>query len=134
MAGELPKLQDTTGRVQNAAPAASGWRRALSCCATMLFVLYGWLLFRARSLDQIVAMTRSLGDFSAPIWIGNFALSLVIFSVPLIIMEIWCVRVRNTLAPLTLPFWARAALQAALLLAIVLFWERSEVPFIYFQF
>jgi len=30
--------------------------------------------------------------------------------------------------------WPRAILQGVLLLAIILFWERNEVPFIYFQF
>jgi alginate O-acetyltransferase complex protein AlgI len=135
VAGELPKLQDATGRVQDATtPSAPGWRRGVAWLVTMLFVLYGWLLFRARSIDQIVAMTRSLADFSASLWIGNFVLHIAVFSLPLVLMELWQLRSRNILAPLTLTPWVRAALQAALFLAIILFWERSETPFIYFQF
>ena len=38
--------------------------RTLGWLATMLFVFYGWLLFRATSLSQITAMTRALGDFT----------------------------------------------------------------------
>jgi D-alanyl-lipoteichoic acid acyltransferase DltB (MBOAT superfamily) len=101
---------------------------------TMLFVLYGWLLFRATSLEQIVAMTRALGDFTAPLWLGSFVLNLAAFTLPLLAMEVWLEKSGNQLAPLTLAGWAKAALQGALLLAIVLFWERRGVPFIYFQF
>lgn len=106
----------------------SGW------LLTMLFVFYGWLLFRAGSPEQILAMTRALGDFSAPTWMNSFCLNLLAFTTPLVLMEIWQARTSNPLAPLSLPGWAKAALQGALLLAILLFWEKDKVPFIYFQF
>ena len=108
--------------------------KTLSWAATMAFVFYGWLLFRARSLEQIVAMTRALGDFSRPAWTTSFVINLLAFAAPLVLMEIWQARARNPLAPLSLPPWARATLQGLLLLAIVLFWENDKVPFIYFQF
>jgi alginate O-acetyltransferase complex protein AlgI len=106
----------------------------LSWIGTMLFVLYGWLLFRARSLDQIVAMTGALGHWTAPAWTGSFVVNLLAFTLPLVLMELWQHRTGNLLAPLTLPRWKRAALEGALLLGILLFWEKEHVPFIYFQF
>jgi alginate O-acetyltransferase complex protein AlgI len=110
------------------------WARAAAWAATMAFVLYGWLLFRARSVAQIVALTRALGNWAAPAWLGSAALHLTAFALPLLLIELWQYRRRNLLAPLRLPRWPRAVLQAALLLAIVMFWEKEKTPFIYFQF
>jgi alginate O-acetyltransferase complex protein AlgI len=110
------------------AGAIGGW------LITMLFVFYGWLLFRAQSFEQIVNMTRALGDWSVPTWTGSYVVNLVVFVAPLLIIEMWQFRARNFLVALTLPRWSQALLQAVLLLAIVLYWERTELPFIYFQF
>jgi len=100
----------------------------------MLIVFYGWLLFRARSWSQVVAMTKALADPSAPPWLGSFALVLAAFAAPLVAMEFWQYRAKNRLAPLSLPSWARALLQGALLFGILIFWTRENAPFIYFQF
>jgi D-alanyl-lipoteichoic acid acyltransferase DltB (MBOAT superfamily) len=105
-----------------------------SWLVTMSFVLYGWLLFRARSLDEIIAMTRALTHFSAPVWIYSYLLNLVVFTLPLVVVELWQIRSRNLLAPLTIRPWLRAALQGVLLVGIILYWERNQTPFIYFQF
>jgi len=112
----------------------SQYRHVLAWFATMIFVFYGWLLFRAKSFAQIADMTRALADFSAPIWIGSFALNLVVFAVPLVLMELWQVKSRNRLAALSLSIWAKTTLQGALLTAIVLFWQKKGAAFIYFQF
>ena len=100
----------------------------------MAFAGYGWLLFRARSAEQIAEMTVALGTWTGPAWIGSCALNLAAFGLPLLLMELWQWRTQNHLAPLTLSTWPRAILQAALALGIVLFWEKDKVPFIYFQF
>jgi alginate O-acetyltransferase complex protein AlgI len=113
---------------------AAGFRTALGWLLTMLFVFYGWLLFRAQSFDQILNMTRSLSDWSTPKWIGSYLTNLVVFVIPLLAVEVWQFRSRNLLVCLSLSRWALGALQGLLLLAIVLYWERVEVPFIYFQF
>jgi D-alanyl-lipoteichoic acid acyltransferase DltB (MBOAT superfamily) len=109
-------------------------RQVVSWLLTLAFVFYGWLLFRATSLEQIIAMTRALGNFSVPPWIQNYVLNLCVFAAPLVLVEVWQYRRHNLLVALTLPPWARAALQGALLFAILLFWEKEHVPFIYFQF
>jgi len=109
-------------------------RRVFAWVITMLFVFYGWLLFRADSLEQIAGMTIALGNFSAPLWLGSFALNLVAFALPLALMEFWQWRAGDKLIALALPVWAKAALQGGLLIGILLFWERAKEPFIYFQF
>jgi alginate O-acetyltransferase complex protein AlgI len=108
--------------------------RAATWLATMLFVFYGWMIFRADSLHQVLAMTRALGDFSAPVWLRSFAINLVVFATPLVLMQFWQHR-RNSLMPaLALHRWARGGLEGLLLLGIAVFWEKTGVPFIYFQF
>jgi alginate O-acetyltransferase complex protein AlgI len=106
----------------------------LSWILTMLFVLYGWLLFRARSVGQIVAMTSGLGNFSAPAWIGSLALNLVVFAAPVVVMEFYQARNGGYQAPLKFSGWWRAILEGLLLLGIIFFWQKDKVPFIYFQF
>lgn len=132
-------------RKSQASPATISLQRSrpracLGWAATMFFVFYGWLLFRASSTEQmssteqILAMTTSLGDFSTPMWMGSFCLNLLAFTTPLVLMEFWQTKTANLLAPLSLPGWAKYALQGTLLLAILFFWEKDKVPFIYFQF
>ncbi len=110
------------------------FRKTLGWLATMLFVFYGWLLFRAKSFQQILDMTRALGDFSAPVWIGSFVINLVVFALPLVLMEFWQHRRQNLLVALSLPGWIKSTLQGLLLTAIVIFWEKKGSSFIYFQF
>jgi D-alanyl-lipoteichoic acid acyltransferase DltB (MBOAT superfamily) len=108
--------------------AAIGW------LGTMLFVLYGWLLFRAESWHQVSKMTIALTHWSTTPWLGSFLLNLIVFTLPLAGMELFQARARNPLAALALRGWVRASLQGALLTGILLFWQKASAPFIYFQF
>ena len=112
---------------------AAKWR-APSWLFAMLFVFYGWLLFRARSFTQIAGMTGALGDFTAPPWLGSFVINLIAFTAPVVVMEIWQFRHGGPLGPLRWPRWFRGIVEGILLLAIVLYWSKDNVPFIYFQF
>jgi D-alanyl-lipoteichoic acid acyltransferase DltB (MBOAT superfamily) len=106
----------------------------LTWSLTMLFVLYGWLLFRAASLEQVVGMTRALGDFSAPPWITSFGVNLAAFTLPLLLFEAWQMVASDHLAPLRIPIWCRPFIHGALLTGILLFWQKADTPFIYFRF
>lgn len=101
---------------------------------TLGFVFYGWLLFRARSFEDIALLTTSLMSFQLPMWWQSYLINLALFTLPLVFVQLWQARTKNLLAPLTLPNWAQAALQGTLLLGILLFWARDATPFIYFQF
>src|SRR6185436_11575995 len=107
-AGELPRLDDKVGKLLDTKVPVR--HRALAWIATMLFVLYGWLLFRAQGIkdenlsafEQIVAMTRALGNFSIPAWTPNYLIHLTVFALPLVLMEIWQLKSGNLLVPLSL--------------------------------
>ena len=108
--------------------------RPLGWLATLLFVFYGWLLFRATSFAQITTMTAALGNFTAPPWLGSFITSIAVLTTPLVLMELWQIKARDPLAALRLSVPARQLLQGALLTAIVIFWDKKGSSFIYFQF
>ncbi len=107
------------------------WLRWL---ATQAFVLYGWMLFRAVSIDQVMAFSGALWNLSVPGWWFPYVKNLVVLAAPLVAMQLWQWRSGNLNAALGLPRWTRAALQGAMVLAIVAFWEPEASPFIYFQF
>lgn len=99
---------------------------------TMITVFFGWFLFRAASFDKITTMINGVTNFTAPAWIGSYLLSLIIFLVPLFLVELIQYKRGNLLAPLS--FRSKAILQGLLLVAVVVFWKKEKVPFIYFQF
>ena len=100
---------------------------------TFLFVLYGWLLFRAGSIANIATLTAGLLNWTAPPWLSHYLISLCIFVLPVLGVEAWQAKPNQ---PKTghLPGWLRTSLQSLLLLSILLFWEKKQIPFIYFQF
>jgi hypothetical protein len=59
---------------------------------------------------------------------------LLALAAPLLAIEYWQWRSGDLNVPIKLRLWPRAALQAAMLLAIVAFWQPDASPFIYFQF
>jgi D-alanyl-lipoteichoic acid acyltransferase DltB (MBOAT superfamily) len=114
------------------------WRRALpdwiAWLVTAVFVLYGWMLFRAGSLDQILQFNGALLNFSLPQWWRPYLTNLVVLASPLICMEVWQWRSGKLEGPLGWSLWPRATLQGAMVLTIAAFWDPEGAPFIYFQF
>ena len=100
----------------------------------MMFVFYGWLLFRAGSWHAIATLTTNLIDFTTPPWTASYSLNLAVLALPLSTMQAWQARTSDLLAPLTLPRWGRGAVEGALLMPIIIFWRTEKVSFIYFQF
>lgn len=101
---------------------------------TGLFVLYGWLLFRAESFAHIVSLNRAFLEWKLPTWFGSYLLNLLIFMLPLILLQAWQWRSKDLLAPLRLRDWQLGALEAVFLVGIIMYWAKEKVPFIYFQF
>jgi alginate O-acetyltransferase complex protein AlgI len=118
----------------------SGWRQVLArVLATVVFfqfVCYGWLLFRARSFEQIAAFTQEL-------FMGNWQFGLALARPPLATMLGILVLAAYDLAAYrsgratfyrSLAPWARAALYAALVLLTLMGLAAERSAFIYFQF
>lgn len=109
-------------------PAAVGW------VVTMAWVLYGWLLFRAPSIDAVYQYTAALQEFVAPAWLHLYLRNIAILCAPLVAFQIWQA-MRRTEFPLGHTIWRRAMFHAGLIAGILVFSQRDEIrPFIYFQF
>jgi alginate O-acetyltransferase complex protein AlgI len=97
-------------------------------------VCLGWLLFRSDSVSQVVSMLRSIAfNFSVDASMGNLAVKLALFAVPLLLVQAY--QKRFGLAPWD--SW-RAEFQVVALVTAVLFIALMGAPnrtqFIYFQF
>lgn len=90
-------------------------------------VLYGWMLFRARDTSQIYNLNMAFGDWTAPFWFGDAVLYLVVFCLPLILLEFLEERGVETI-------WIPRFALGPFVLAVFFYWERKTTPFIYFQF
>jgi alginate O-acetyltransferase complex protein AlgI len=110
-------------------PSWAGW------FLTILFTLYGWLLFRSSSADQVLQLTGSLGNWAPEYWVPLQIRELLLLASPLLAMQIWQWRSNDPEVPMRLPGWARGLVQGVLIYLIILFWGTDEPSsFIYFQF
>ena len=106
----------------------------LSWGITMGIVFYGWLLFRAQSLDQIISLTQSLFSTQKPSFLGYYSLSLVTFMAPLVFLQCFqrfggnLPKVFDSFPPI------KMATMALAIWLIGIYWKQEGSPFIYFQF
>jgi alginate O-acetyltransferase complex protein AlgI len=113
---------------------AAGMSRWFAAPLTLLFVFYGWLLFRAGSFERVCGLTRSLAVWQAPPWLPHYLLCILMFVTPWLCLELWQQKSKDELVVLRQPAWVSGFVQGLMLLGIILFWEKRAVPFIYFQF
>jgi D-alanyl-lipoteichoic acid acyltransferase DltB (MBOAT superfamily) len=116
-------------------PALSGWRRWLAVLLTFHLVMFGWLLFRAESMQQVGAMLGAIaaGVEWTPLAVSTLAL-IVFFLGPLLLYEVWEERRGGEHAILE-GHWLVQALVIIYFVAMVFFFPSPEAhEFIYFQF
>lgn len=120
-------------------PRNKGLELLVGLVAALFFFLltcYGWLLFRATSLEQIITFTKILFvDF------GNLTLTLpkpplpVLLGIPLLIgYEVFEYRANNPDFYCRFPTPARGALYAALIIILLMGESNAPAQFIYSQF
>jgi D-alanyl-lipoteichoic acid acyltransferase DltB (MBOAT superfamily) len=117
-------------------PPGLHWKRVLMGVFMFQVTCYGWLIFRAESLPQIVAFTSLLvRDFrvTANTW-ESLALPFLEIIAPLLVVHIFQARRRSESAVLELDWSTRYVLYGAVVLLIVLFGDFEGAQFIYFQF
>jgi alginate O-acetyltransferase complex protein AlgI len=109
-------------------------RSWLKMAVMFQFTCYGWLLFRAESLEQIAQMTAALArPFDTFDWAA--VMKLVPFIVPLVAVQVYQYVTRNHyfLSSPYVPLQLRTACYAALCYMVV-FGAAAPQAFIYFQF
>lgn len=118
----------------------TGWRAAfLRVTATVIFfqfVCYGWLLFRARSLQQIHDYTQALitGPHDLGITLARPPLAALLGVVVLAAYDLAAYRSERATFYRTWPAALRAALYAALAFLTLMGLANTRSAFIYFQF
>jgi D-alanyl-lipoteichoic acid acyltransferase DltB (MBOAT superfamily) len=95
--------------------------------------LIGWVLFRARSVEQIQSILFRVGVATSP-KTGELSSTVLFFAAPVVIIEIAQHWSRDLLIVMKLPWAARALLYAVLLAGILILGVRESIEFIYFQF
>jgi alginate O-acetyltransferase complex protein AlgI len=97
---------------------------------------YGWLIFRAGSMHQVVRFTGLLMTDLRPAanTVESLVMPLLQILIPFLVVHIYQARKGTELAVLTLPAPARYALYGAVFYLVLLFGDFEGAQFIYFQF
>jgi len=101
---------------------------------TFHFVCFTWIFFRATSLENALAILRSLGaltwsaDNLTPLVLGVLLLAAVLHSLPPRWFELSAAVAART------PFWVQGLAMAALILLIQTLAGRGSAPFVYGNF
>ncbi len=114
------------------APALAALRTGQVLLMFALTVL-GWVLFRSRSVAQIVHFLSQSGWAASPATAG-FAFDVVLFTLPLALVQLGQHLTRDLLCVARAPALVRVPAYACLLAGIFIFGVRQSVEFIYFQF
>ena len=112
------------------------WSRVVMALVMFQVTCYGWLIFRARSVDQLAEFTRLLLTDLVPTaatWQSLF-IPMATVVAPLLAVHAYQARRRAEEAPMRLPLVARYALYVALFYAVLLWGDFEGAQFIYFQF
>ena len=115
-------------------PSPFWWAKLLRGLVTFHFVCFTWIFFRAASLENALAILRSLGaltwsaDNLTPLVLGVLLLAAVIHCLPTRWFEI------SASLAARAPFWVQGLAMAALILLIQTLAGRGSAPFVYGNF
>lgn len=101
----------------------------------LMFILtiFGWLLFRAESYDQIAYFICNF-DFGFSSETTSMLTNLLFFVLPLILIQVWQHRNGDLLIVTKKPLYVIIPIYSFLLIWIFIFGVRESSEFIYFQF
>jgi alginate O-acetyltransferase complex protein AlgI len=101
---------------------------------TMVFVFFGWFLFRVTSVEHLYSSLLAFTDWGVPVWGGTYLLSLGVLLLPLLGMQFFQWHHKDLNVVLKLRLWARSIVTATLAFLVFSQWHQEGSPFIYFQF
>jgi alginate O-acetyltransferase complex protein AlgI len=123
-------------RVRTFVHGRSAVARALSWAVMFHITCYGWLIFRARSAEQIGALTASLASSFAP-WsvdVRGLLVPLLLYVTPLLVVHAAEAMHDDLVIVPRLPVGVRYSIYAATFYLTMLFGNFGGAEFIYFQF
>ena len=126
--------QNVPRRATPLSPFAAGVWKWTRIAFMFVLTLYGWLIFRAKNLDQLGAMTSALFTFHiAP---GTYAgiAKILAYCAPLIAMQFYQYKRRDLDAVRSAPVLVQCAFYVLCFYLIILLGVFNAQSFIYFQF
>ena len=129
-------IQRWAARAGVAIPRGLTAARVLLALLMFQVTCYGWLIFRAQSVDQLARFTRLLFTDLAPTaatWQSLFIPMLTVVA-PLLAVHAYQAHRGAEEAPMRLPLVARYSLYVAVFYAVLLWGDFEGAQFIYFQF
>jgi alginate O-acetyltransferase complex protein AlgI len=129
-------IQRWAGRAGVAIPRGLTAARVLLALLMFQVTCYGWLIFRAQSVDQLARFTRLLFTDLTPTaatWQSLFIPMLTVVA-PLLAVHAYQAHRGAEEAPMRLPLVARYSLYVAVFYAVLLWGDFEGAQFIYFQF
>ncbi|GJM40175.1 MAG: O-acyltransferase [Ardenticatenaceae bacterium] len=98
-----------------------------------ILTLIGWLIFRARSVDQIVYMLTHV-SFKASTTSQALLENIGFYAIPLVVIELYQYASRDLLRLTRWPLLLRMVVYAVIVAWTLIFGARESLEFIYFQF
>ncbi len=122
-------------KASKAKEETSAGRRFLSIVVMFHLVCFGWLFFRAASMEQAIQMLNLMVTDFAPSRFTAFCLtSILFFAGPLMVFEWWLERAHDPMRLTKVPWGYRAGVYCYLIVMIIIFRPLVPSEFIYFQF
>ncbi len=121
-------------RGERAPPDEPGLYKAVKVLVFFHLVVLGWLLFRATSLAQVVAMLGALFTSLNPTALAAAITPFLLIVSPLFLVQILQARRRDLMALYQLPQFFKIAIYAFLTYLVLSFGVLKPEEFIYFQF
>jgi len=127
-------LEPALGALRTASGLPAPLWRVVSIGTMFLMTCYGWLLFRATSLEQVVEMTRSLANpFEGLDTVQMSHVTLYVAPLFLVQLVQWNTGRLEFLKHKWVPSWGRTVIYSAMVY-LMLFHGGSPQSFVYFQF
>ncbi len=110
------------------------WIANLAAWGVMFgLTVFGWILFRARSLDQITHFVTQMG-LEVSDQCATLAWDLAVFWAPLLVVQFWQLHRNDLLIIPKMPLVVRSVTYALLICGLMVFGAGESQEFIYFQF
>ena len=111
------------------------WRLWCLRLVMLQLVCFGWLLFRAESMDQVALMCRLIVSDPTPTALSTYAFGMIGFLAgPLMLFEVWLERAGDVLQLTHVRWQLRAAVYCYAALMLLICQPTVQSEFIYFQF
>ena len=120
-------------RVDPTEPIDRACWKAVRIVATFHMVCFGWLLFRAQSVEQVAGMVRAIIERPA-IPASSYLLPVLVAIVPLLLYQAFQYASKDLDVMARTPWYVRSVFYTACFYAFVLAGEFGGGQFIYFQF